>query len=53
MTDHADHGGVELGAGGIVDMKAHERTYSGFLNLLKYSLVGSFIILILMAFFLL
>jgi hypothetical protein len=53
MADHADHGGVELGAGGIVDMNAHLHTYSGFLKLLKYSCIGIVIILILMAFFLL
>ena len=53
MAAHgADQGGVELGAG-TVDFADHERTYLGFLSLLKYSTAAIAVILILMAFFLL
>jgi hypothetical protein len=54
MAAHgADHGGVELGTGAIVDVADHERTYRGFLALLKYSSAAIAVVLILMAFFLL
>jgi hypothetical protein len=50
----AAHGsaGVELGTGVTVDFAAHERTYRGFLTLLKYCTAGIAALLILMAFFL-
>lgn len=51
----AAHGaqGVEIGTAATVDFAAHERTYRGFLTLLKYSTIAIAVILILMAFFLL
>jgi hypothetical protein len=51
MADHAAQGAVELG--GIVDVADHERTYRGFLTLVKYGTSAVAIILLLMAFFLL
>ncbi|MCR4282094.1 MAG: aa3-type cytochrome c oxidase subunit IV [Bauldia sp.] len=54
MAAHgADHGGVEIGMAATVDYATHERTYRSFLGLLKYSMAGIALILILMAFFLL
>jgi hypothetical protein len=50
MAEHAD-GAVEMG--GIVDPADHQRTYQGFLKLLKYSATGVVVLLILMAIFLL
>ncbi len=51
----AAHGSdsVEIGVAGSVDYAAHERTYLGFLALIKYSTIAIVVILILMAFFLL
>ena len=50
----AAHGseGVELGTPAIVDFATHERTYRGFLTLLKYCSIAILVLLILMAFFL-
>jgi hypothetical protein len=45
-------GGVEIGTAAAVDFNAHERTYRGFLSLIKYSTAAIAAILILMAFFL-
>ena len=54
MAAHgADHGGVELGPGATVNVADHERTYLGFLALLKYSSIAIIVVLVLMAFFLL
>jgi hypothetical protein len=52
MAAHSE-GGVEIGVATSVDFAAHERTYQGFLSLLKYSSAGIVAILILMAVFLL
>ncbi len=52
MAAHGD-GGVELGTAATVDFAAHERTYRGFLALIKYSSIAIVVILILMAIFLL
>jgi uncharacterized membrane protein YjfL (UPF0719 family) len=46
-------GGVELGTAATADFAAHERTYRGFLALLKWSCIGIVVILVLMAIFLL
>lgn len=54
MAAHgASDGGVELGPGTTVDFADHERTYVGFLALLKYCSIAIVVVLILMAFFLL
>jgi hypothetical protein len=51
MAQHpADHGAVEMG--GAVDFADHQATYSGFLTLLKYCVIGIAVVLALMAFFL-
>jgi hypothetical protein len=51
MAEHASsHGAVEMGA--TVELADHQRTYQGFVNLLKYCTAGIVVILILMAFFL-
>jgi len=52
MAAHSD-GGVEIGVAASVDYADHERTYRGFLTLLKYSMTGITILLVVMAFFLL
>jgi hypothetical protein len=52
MAAHSD-GGVEIGLAASVDYADRERTYVGFLTLLKYSTIGIAIVLILMAIFLL
>jgi len=52
MAAHSD-GGVEIGVAASVDYADHQRTYRGFLTLLKYSMAGITILLVLMAFFLL
>lgn len=51
----AEHGSdsVEIGVAATVDYAAHERTYLGFLALIKYSTIAIVVILILMAIFLL
>lgn len=49
----ADHGTVELGIATGVNFTDHEKTYLGFLKLLKYSSAAIAIVLILMAIFLL
>lgn len=53
MAEHNDHGGVDLGAPGIVNVADHEKTYNGFLVLLKWSSISIIVVLCLMAFFLL
>jgi hypothetical protein len=51
MAQHAaDHGAVEMGA--TVEYADHQRTYQGFLTLLKYCMGAIAVVLILMAFFL-
>ncbi len=50
MAAHADHGGVDLGAPGIVDYADHENTYLGFLKLLKWSTIGISILLIIVVY---
>jgi len=53
MAAHgADHGGVEIGTAASVDFAAHEKTYRGFLTLLKYSTAAIVVLLVLMAIFL-
>jgi hypothetical protein len=44
-------GGVEIGVATSVDFAAHERTYRGFLTLLKYSTAGIVLVLVLLAIF--
>jgi hypothetical protein len=52
MAAHSE-GGVEIGVAAGVDYADHEGTYRGFLALLKYSMIGITIVLVLMAIFLL
>jgi len=48
----ADHGEVTYATADGMDYPAHEATYEGFINLVKYGTVTVAIILILMAYFL-
>lgn len=48
----ADHSEVAYTAADGNDYEAHERTYEGFIMLVKYGTIAVAIILILMAFFL-
>jgi hypothetical protein len=50
MAAHSD-GGVEIGVAASVDYADHERTYRGFLTLLKYSMTGIIVVLVLLAIF--
>ena len=42
----AHDGGVELGTAATVDFAAHERTYSGFLALLKWSSIAIILVMV-------
>ena len=45
----AEHGALELGTATGTDYADRERTYRGFLRLLRYSLAATVIVLVLMA----
>ena len=49
----ADHGTVELGTATGTDYNDHLQTYESFLGFVKFGAIGSAILLILMAYFLL
>lgn len=50
MAEHAsDHGAVEMG--GTVELADHQRTYGGFLTLLKWSTVAIAVIVALLFLF--
>ena len=49
----ADHGAVELGMATGTDYNDHLQTYTGFLSFVKVGSIGTAILLILMAYFLL
>ena len=48
----ADHGEIAYSTADGNDYPAHEATYLGFINLVKYGTIGVAIIVILMAIFL-
>ncbi|MEX0853250.1 MAG: aa3-type cytochrome c oxidase subunit IV [Bauldia sp.] len=48
----AEHGAAQIGTAAGTEYAEHERTYRGFLRLVKYSIAGIVVILVLMATFL-
>ncbi len=48
----AEHGATEVGTATAIDVANYERTYRGFLRLVKYCVAAVAIVLILMAIFL-
>ena len=48
----AEHGAVDVGSAAGASLAERQHTYRGFLGLIKYSLAGIAIVLILMAIFL-